>query len=781
MLKNLMKKVMCMVMTVFVLAGVVSISADAVEEKQSLFEVPGGYELMEMGKLYKDGKLEIVAGDSEVTVKSDKASGGMIISGIPSEIEKISVLLKDEVDFGAYTAGRIVVNALSEEEMNISVNACLDDENTISIPSCAKEEGTSWTGEKNNCADISGLNAGGKHKLSLSMDFEDDTSEQVANIMLKNILFVAYSVPVIDLNIDESLGSIADMNSDFEHKTRCYGNMTISIPEGYESEYTDEKLESQTYELDYIRGRGNSTWWAEKKPYKIKLKEKAGLLGMGKNKHWGLLANYYDYSMLRNKYTYWLGAKMGMEFTLKCVFVDVVMNGSYLGSYCLSELVRTGKNRVNIDELDETVTDGVELTGGYILGVCSEETEEINGFSMIDELNSSYELYFTVEFPELDEVMVWEQFDYIKGYIEKVNEIIYSDDLCDENGISYREYIDVNSMIDYYAVEGTSANWDAFRRGSTYMYKKRDGKLYFGPLWDFDYAAWNAVDFEEDDNMSTNYDSYLWLVQLYNMDEEFREQLIKRIGEVNSIIRESALDGEQLDIYAKELYLSQKANHSLIPSVLTRDVYDGTHYNDFDNEVERFRRYISERADWQDENSQNLVADVKTAKFFVDGEEYYSFLFSQWEFDISRLPNEPVAEGKDFAGWFIKTSDGEPIPIVEYMPDEDETELNFYAEFTEKEQPSKEPSEQHSEQPSEQSSEQPSKELSEQPSKEPSEQPSEQSSKQAVKEQSEKSVLPSDTKAVSTGENDMTAFWIFSALISCCTCVMLMFDKRKLK
>ena len=65
------------------------------------------------------------------------------------------------------------------------------------------------------------------------------------------------------------------------------------------------------------------------------------------------MANYYDVSMLRNKFTYWLGDAIGLEYTPKCEFVNVVMNNKYLGSYYLCEQVRVGKSRVNIDDLAE--------------------------------------------------------------------------------------------------------------------------------------------------------------------------------------------------------------------------------------------------------------------------------------------------------------------------------------------------------------------------------------------------------------------------------------------
>ena len=53
-----------------------------------------------------------------------------------------------------------------------------------------------------------------------------------------------------------------------------------------------------------IKGRGNSTWSLPKKPYRLKLDKKSNVFGMGKNKHWVLLANYYDTSLLRNTLAY---------------------------------------------------------------------------------------------------------------------------------------------------------------------------------------------------------------------------------------------------------------------------------------------------------------------------------------------------------------------------------------------------------------------------------------------------------------------------------------------
>lgn len=95
-----------------------------------------------------------------------------------------------------------------------------------------------------------------------------------------------------------------------------------------------------------IKGRGNSTWGMPKKPYKIKLDKSTNLMEMGKNKHWVLLANYSDTSLMRNTLAYNLSGQLGMP-QMDTTWVDVVLNGKYVGNYQFCEQIRVDKNRVN--------------------------------------------------------------------------------------------------------------------------------------------------------------------------------------------------------------------------------------------------------------------------------------------------------------------------------------------------------------------------------------------------------------------------------------------------
>lgn len=97
---------------------------------------------------------------------------------------------------------------------------------------------------------------------------------------------------------------------------------------------SDQKLYTGTVE---IKGRGNTSWdLAPKKSYKLKIAKSTDIFGFGKSKHWVLLANYTDSSLMRNKVVYDLSGKLGMPH-MESTWVDVVLNGTYIGNYQFCE------------------------------------------------------------------------------------------------------------------------------------------------------------------------------------------------------------------------------------------------------------------------------------------------------------------------------------------------------------------------------------------------------------------------------------------------------------
>ena len=285
-------------------------------------------------------------------------------------------------------------------------------------------------------------------------------------------------IPTLYLSIDPAEFDKVNESEDHSYRAQT-GSVRIHVPEGYTGDYSTEILEdTPELELEYIRGRGHGTWGADKKPYRIKLKEKADLLGMGANKHWVLLANRYDPSLLRNRLISYIGTELGLSFTPKCLPVDLVVNGEYYGSYLLSEQVRVGKNRIDIDELTEEDITEPELTGGYLLYLNPLWDEPLENVFLTDRM-----VRFGVDSPQFTEGEAGqeEQKAYITDYMQQTENAVFSPDFCYEDGTPYSDYMDVTAAAKYWWVQEYSDNYDGMKTSSTYLYKEREASFTGAP------------------------------------------------------------------------------------------------------------------------------------------------------------------------------------------------------------------------------------------------------------------------------------------------------------
>ena len=96
-----------------------------------------------------------------------------------------------------------------------------------------------------------------------------------------------------------------------------------------------------------IKGRGNTTWAMPKKPYQIKFDKKINLLGTGtaKAKKWVLMANYTDPTLLKNKIVNDLCVKSKLSNIPNSQFIDLYIDGNYVGNYLLCDKIESGKRK----------------------------------------------------------------------------------------------------------------------------------------------------------------------------------------------------------------------------------------------------------------------------------------------------------------------------------------------------------------------------------------------------------------------------------------------------
>lgn len=486
-----------------------------------------------------------------------------------------------------------------------------------------------------------------ENTVTKEVDQEVEETETVSEPVFTNQQTeVNNGIPVIYLHIDESKGTIDAMNSDPKHNTYCYGTMDFILPSS-DFKYTDLNTELQEYtDLDMqMRGRGNMTWRDDKKPYKIKLDKKTDLLGLGKderNKHWVLLANANDSTLMKDRLTGYVGDKMGLEYTPLGVPVDVVMNDKYLGSYLLMEHVRVGTGRIDIDELDEADVNVPEITGGYV--VQNGNQEDLKSPNFFTTSSGLKWFNHTPSFDVNDDGYENEaQKNYIRNYMQMMEDMLYSDAQTDNEGNSYTSYMDMPSAAKYWLVQAFSNNGDAMVTGSTYLYKKRDteseaGKLYWGPLWDFD-MAWGAFRQDDDGFRSANEG---WIIPMLHDtgDGSFYQQIQKEWPTLKEILLNAIQDNGLIDKYYEETQLSAKQD------IETNPPYVPTSYP---QEVAKLKDWIRRRISWMDEAVPNINNYSRKVKVVDEGQTDIVYYVK----DQSELVDlkAPTKEGYIFLGW----------------------------------------------------------------------------------------------------------------------------------
>ena len=633
--------------------------------------------------LSKEDRLSLTDDMAGCKVQAVSGGEGVLLKGPAGELDGGRVTIADDFDFSKGSVARISLRAGTEMRISGKALIYLDD---AAQPVCEflLENGKSankWTTITEQTLDVYDKTITGRHKVSVGFELSGVSEDKTTNIFLDYVEFVEDpAIPTLYFNIDENAdgyGTVEEMNSSEDHSVRCTGSLDIRVPGTFEKEYQEDTTETtEGIPLEYIRGRGNSTWSNEKKPYKFTFQNKQDLFGMGPNKHYVLLANWYDRSLLRNRITYWIGQELGMPFTPQCIPVDVVMNGEYYGSYLLAEQIRIGESRVNIDELKKT---SENITGGYLLRMSPYDYEDE---AAVFETKRGER--FMSEDPDFTKGGRDAQKEYISGYVQKVEDAIFGKDFKDEDGVSYTEYMDVDSAVDYWWIQEFTINGDAYVTDSTYLYKPKDGKLYWGPLWDFDYVAWGDLEPPEEYNVEgLGKGSLSWFVKLYS-DDTFTQKLKARWSDLDSLLTEIVKDGGKLDEFAAQTAVSQRYDfekYGMLESAYGEDDVPENHT--YPKEIEQLRGWIKARQDWVADNLSKFDNMTYRVTCYVDGEVYD-------EVDVidSISPGEilepPEKAGYVFDGWYTKAEGGEKLQECTDI----DSDTDLYARYVKEEEAS---------------------------------------------------------------------------------------------
>lgn len=221
-----------------------------------------------------------------------------------------------------------------------------------------------------------------------------------------------------------------------------------------------------------VKGRGNSTWKLEKKPYVIRFDKKQSFYSLPKAKKWLLLSNIRDKTMLRTDLASYIGNLLSLlDWTPKFNYLSLSLNDSQCGLYQFGEKVSVTKGRVGVGE------------NGFLLEIDLRAKDEV------DSRFFKPQTLVNIKYPEVEYGDA--NYEYARKYIELIDSVLFSDNF-DDPYHGFQKYIDVDSFVDWFLINEISKNADACCFfSSNYMHFERNGKLKMGPIWDYDLAFGN--------------------------------------------------------------------------------------------------------------------------------------------------------------------------------------------------------------------------------------------------------------------------------------------------
>lgn len=253
------------------------------------------------------------------------------------------------------------------------------------------------------------------------------------------------------------------------------GNMDYIHAKKGNQEKATVRLYSPSGILEYsgaaksIKGRGNTTWDGfEKKPYSLELEYEADLLQMGSAQNWVLFSNAGDPSQIRNKMVFDFAEEFGLAYSPSAEWVDVYLNGAYAGLYLLSE-----RNEIQQARVDISLENGVLVSKENADHLMSKDVPKV-----VTEADQAFRIHTTA-----DE-------DMVLAHLQSVENAIMAEDGIDAiTGKHWQDLIDLDSWVQKYLIEEFFGNIDAGHASQYYYWDVTEGKVYAGPVWDYDNAV----------------------------------------------------------------------------------------------------------------------------------------------------------------------------------------------------------------------------------------------------------------------------------------------------
>ena len=396
-----------------------------------------------------------------------------------------------------------------------------------------------------------------------------------------------------------------------------------------------------------IEYRGSTSYrLSDKKSFGLEIWDEGGndlsveVLGMPAEEDWILMGQVFrapntlfDTTFLFHRLGYEIFRSMG-NYAARSRFVELEINGEYLGIYLLMEKLKRDENRIAIQPMSNLDTNTEAISGGYILKIDKTSGSEVgvgqplsyfdnnwdddaryteavsfrSDFSIFGEVlqeapygppyhsNQYRETYYVYEYPDYKRITP-EQKSYIQNEIGQFERALLARDG------SYTNFINLQSFVDFFILNELTMNEDAYRL-STFLYKDRNGPIHLGPVWDLNigyHRKWNRV---PESDWIANYNDYIsedaWMIPFWwdiLLEDEAFKTLLKS--------RWQALRSGPLQISAIESRIDADVKILKDSGAIERNFERWTGIEvDYDVEISALKDYLNRRINWMDQKIQ---------------------------------------------------------------------------------------------------------------------------------------------------------------------------------
>ncbi|MEY8268139.1 CotH kinase family protein [Lachnospiraceae bacterium 64-25] len=421
--------------------------------------------------------------------------------------------------------------------------------------------------------------------------------------------------------------------------------------------------------LDKFKIRGNLTATLDKRPFTFSFKEPIGLCGMAPAVKWNLLANATDGSYIRNKTVLELANRSIDAYEPDGEFMEVYLNGQYMGMYLLTEAVEIGENRLAIDPAYSWF---LEMELDFRL----EENEPF----VVSERGQIFALR------NAEGISAGEK-SRIENMINDIESALFAQDgVSSISGKKLSQLIDMDSWAEMWLIQEISGDHDT-GIASTFAYvtDKENPFLYAGPVWDFDGTMGNVntpmfgnpaalVTSAGQSRPAGNANQNRWLSAMYRNDE-FRKAVEDKYQQIFRGKLEEILD-TGIELWAGRIRRSAELDgfrwHDKRLDwmfTLPKDysVPQGTDYRRFaglESHVNMVKDFLSEKKEFLDklwiEQVDFCVVEVKNESQALN-QDYYQTVYFWVErgTPIADLASYETIDGAHF--YYVDADTGEAV------------------------------------------------------------------------------------------------------------------------